>query len=197
METTSTRTLQQQALAASLPGAKTEIVLSLFARGESFDAEGFAQFFTDASAYQFGNFAVETNHDGIARSSQDFFDGIAAVYHEIKTMWEVGETVFVEMDVAYWRPDGSQVTLPCCDLFRFEGDMIAELRIFMDAGPVFDASLGVGENASVYTMGDGATDAPPGIMRRFYAEHAEGRRRVEAGLPPRWSTDGPRWTIGG
>ena len=187
--------LHTQTLGAALPGARTETALSLFSRGEAFDADGFASFFADAPVYQFGNAPVQTDRAGIARSSQAFFDGIQAVYHGIKAVWEVGDVAVVEMDVAYWRPDGSRVTLPCADVFRFDGPRIAELRIFMDAAPVFDPSLDVAADASVYTVADGAAARSPGLMRRFYAEHPEGRRRVADGFPPRWSVAGPRWPV--
>ena len=58
-------------------------------------------------------------------------------------MWEVDECVFVEMDVSYWRKDGTMITLPCFDIFRSEGDKFSELRIFMDCNPVFDPKIKV------------------------------------------------------
>jgi hypothetical protein len=45
--------------------------------------------------------------------------------------------VFLEMEVTYYRLDGIKVTLPVMDLFQFKGDLIQEVKIYMDINPVF------------------------------------------------------------
>lgn len=181
------------------PGEPTQTVLSLFSRGESFDSEGFTKFFTDTPVYQFGDFEVALDKAAIKASADAFFSQINAVYHEIKMMWEHGDTVFVEMDVQYWRKtDNSYVSLPCCDIFRLEPgtNLFSELRIFMDVNPVFQPDLPVPANASILTVSEGKTIVPPGTMKKFFAENPEGKRRVSEGYAPKWSIDGPKWSIG-
>lgn len=182
-------------MSEQFPGILANRVLTLFTHGEAFDAKGFADLFVDAPIYQFGNFPVELTRAGIEKSAANFFSQISAVYHEIKMLWEIGDAVFVEMDVSYWRKDGSLITLPCADIFRFDGDRFAELRIFMDVNPVFDAAVDVAENASVFTMSGDEKSVPPGTMRQFTAEDAATRQSVESGLIPKWLLDGPRWKI--
>ena len=169
-------TEQQPSAAEKFPGETSDIVKQLFSRGESFDGEGFASFFTDNPVYQFGNFEVCFDRDAILKSSDNFDSQISAVYHEIKMMWESGEVVFVEMDVTYWRNDGSVVTLPCFDIFRFEGNKIAELRIFMDVNPVFDPTIAVPNTASVMTLSKGKRLTPPKVMKQFYSENEAGKK---------------------
>ncbi len=178
-----------------LPGTNTDLVKRLFSRGEAFDSEGFITFFTDTPLYQFGNFDCCLDKATIKKSADAFFSQIDAVYHEIKMMWEVGDTVFVEMDVLYWRKDGSMVSLPCFDIFRVEGDKFSELRIFMDVNPVFNPSIPVPESASILTIAKGEHLTPPGTMRKHFAEHPEGKERVEKGFVPKWSIAGPKWPI--
>ncbi|ARV57293.1 hypothetical protein BZZ01_00445 [Nostocales cyanobacterium HT-58-2] len=113
-------------LSERMPGKATDLVLQLFSRGESFDPDGFITFFTDTPVYQFGNFEVCFDKAAIKKSAENFLSRISAVYHEIKMMWESGNTVFVEMDITYWRKDGSIICLPCCDIFRLEGDKFSE-----------------------------------------------------------------------
>eukprot|EP00899_Mesostigma_viride_P027846 jgi/Mesvir1/8246/Mv12522-RA.2 len=179
------------------PGWRTDMVRRLFSRGEAHDSAGFITFFVDKPLYQFGNFEVALTHDGIFGGAENFFSNINAVYHDIKQMWEVDGNVFVEMDVAYWRPDGSLVTLPCFDIFRFEGYKISELRIFMDCNPVFDASIPVPANSSVFTGARGVKLPQPGTMLTHFATHPEAQRRVASGKAPRWSVadGGPKWPI--
>ena len=180
-------TMEQQSKIEKLPGEASDIVKQLFSRGESFDGEGFASFFTDNPVYQFGNFEVCFDKDEILKSSDNFDSQISAVYHEIKMMWESGDVVFVEMDVTYWRNDGSIVTLPCFDIFRFEGSKIAELRIFMDVNPVFDPTIAVPNTASVMTLNVGKRLTPSKVMKKFYSENEAGKKRVTEGFVPKWS----------
>ena len=176
-------------------GVMSDTVVRLFGRGEAFDSEGFIGFFTDKPMYQFGNGEPCLNKAAIKASVDNFFGSVAALYHDIRNLWEVGDVVFVEMDVTYWRKDGTSITLPCCDIFRFSGDQVAELRIFMDANPVFDKSMVVSASASVMTVSEGKRVTPPGTMRKYFAEHPEGIARATHGFPPKWSIAGPKWPI--
>jgi alkylhydroperoxidase/carboxymuconolactone decarboxylase family protein YurZ/limonene-1,2-epoxide hydrolase/catechol 2,3-dioxygenase-like lactoylglutathione lyase family enzyme len=179
------------------PGKNTDLVKRLFSRGEAFDSEGFITFFTDKPVYQFGNFDVCLDKQSIKKSADNFFSQIDAVYHEIKMMWEIGNAVFVEMDVLYWRKDGSMISLPCCDIFRVEGDKFSELRIFMDVNPVFNPHIPVPKSASILTGSEGKVIIPPGTMRKHFAEHPEAQERIKQGYVPKWSLTGARWSIGG
>jgi predicted ribosomally synthesized peptide with nif11-like leader len=179
-----------------ISGTNVDLVKRLFSRGEAFDSAGFITFFTDKPTYQFGNFEICLDKESIQKSADNFFSQISAVYHEIKVIWEQGDLVFVEMDVLYWRKDGSLVSLPCTDIFRVEGDKFSELRIFMDVNPVFDPTLPVPESASVLTASEGKRLLPRGTMRKHFAEHPEGKERVKNGFAPKWSIAGPKWVIG-
>jgi limonene-1,2-epoxide hydrolase len=110
-------------------------------------------------------------------------------------MWEVGNVVFAEMDVIYRRKYGSVISLPCCNVFRLEGDKFSELRIFMDVNPLFDPTIVVPDTASVFTVSQGKKLTPPHIIQSFLAEHAEGKKRVETGFAPKWSINGHNSSI--
>ena len=87
------------------------------------------------------------------------------------------------------------IALPCCDIFRIEGDKFSEFRIFMDVNPVFNPSIPVPRSASVLTASEGNTILPPGTMKRHFAEHPEGQQRVADGYGPKWAIAGPKWAI--
>jgi ketosteroid isomerase-like protein len=178
-----------------IPGVMADTCVRLFGRGEAFDSEGFISFFTDKPMYQFGNGEPCLNKAAIKASVDSFFAAVDALYHDIRNIWEIGDTAFVEMDVIYWRKDGTSIKLPCADIFRFEGDKVLELRIFMDANPIFDRSMTVGDKASVMTISGGKQVTPPGIMKRYFAEHAEGIDRVANGFAPKWAIAGPKWPV--
>jgi ketosteroid isomerase-like protein len=167
----------------------------LFGRGEAFDSEGFITFFSDTPMYQFGNGEPCLTKAAIKASIDGFFGAVDALYHDVRNLWEVGDVVFVEMDVIYWRKDGTSIRLPCADILRFEGDKIKELRIFMDANPIFARDMQVGEKASVMTLSEGKQVTPAGAMRRYFYQHPEGIQRVKDGFVPKWSIAGPKWAI--
>jgi hypothetical protein len=178
-----------------LPGATSDMVKSLFSTGEAFDSEGFISFFTDTPVYQFGNFEPCLTKADIKKSTDAFFSQVSALYHDIKMLWEVGDVVFVEMDVIYWCKDGSVVSLPCFDIFRVEGDKFSELRIFMDANPVGDSTIPVPATSSVLTGSQGKRLTSPNIMKKHFAEHPDAKKRIETGFAPKWSIAGPKWSI--
>ncbi|BAT56906.1 ethyl tert-butyl ether degradation EthD (plasmid) [Nostoc sp. NIES-3756] len=187
-----------QPIPDQFPGTISELALRLFARGESFDSHGFSELFTETPVYQFGNYAPCLTKAEIQQSTAAFFSQIAALYHDIKMLWEVGNTLFLEMDVIYWRKDGSVVSLPCFDVFRVEGGKFSELRIFMDANPVGDATIPVSSTSSVFTGSQGnrlATSSD--LMKKFFAEHPEAKTRIANGFTPKWAIAGPRWPING
>jgi hypothetical protein len=41
------------------------------------------------------------------------------------------------MLVRYQRHDGSAITLPCVNVFRFAGERISDYRVHMDIAPVY------------------------------------------------------------
>ena len=166
-----------------IPGVMADTCVRLFGRGEAFDSEGFVSFFTDTPMYQFGNGEPCFTKAAIRDSVAGFFASVDALYHDVRNVWELGDVVFVEMDVIYWRKDGTSVVLPCSDILRFDGPKIQELRIFEDANPLFDAGLPVGPRASVFTQSEGRRAMAPGVMRRYFTEHAEGIHRADQRLP--------------
>lgn len=180
------------------PGTISEIAVRLFARGEAFDSHGFSEFFIDQPVYQFGNYAPCLTKAEIQQSTAAFFSQIAALYHDIKMLWEVGNTLFLEMDVIYWRKDGSVVSLPCFDVFRVEGDKFAELRIFMDANPVGNATIPIADTSSVFTGSRGQRlTTSSDLMKKYFAEHPEAKTRIANGFAPKWAIAGPKWPIEG
>jgi ketosteroid isomerase-like protein len=177
------------------PGVLADTCVRLFGRGEAFDSEGFIGFFDDKPMYQFGNGEPCLTKAAIKASIDGFFSAVDALYHDVRNLWEVGDVVFVEMDVIYWRKDGTSIKLPCADILRFEGDKIKELRIFMDANPIFAPTMQVGEKASVFTISEGKQVSSSDVMRKYFSDHKEGVERVAAGLVPKWSIAGPKWPI--
>lgn len=124
-------------------GEKIDLIKQMFLTGEGMNVENFVKFYTDDAVYQFSNFPVVYGPEGIRKSSGSFEDKgsflgqVEGVCHHLKTIWELGDTLIVEMEVTYVRLDGKSFTLPACDVIDFEGDLVKSMKIFMDISPMF------------------------------------------------------------
>lgn len=116
-------------------GTGTDLVKRLFASGKSLD--DYASFFAEDALYRFANYPPVRGRDAIREAAARFRQRVQRVSHDMKEMWEVGDLVICEMEMTYTRLDGGTVTLPCCDIFRIKGDHIQEMRVYIDATPVF------------------------------------------------------------
>ncbi|MCW5316085.1 hypothetical protein GTQ43_20380 [Nostoc sp. KVJ3] len=122
---------------------KTQILKDLFEALESGtvtpiqSSEKYVNFLTESAKFRFGNFDALVGHKAIKDSLVNFCQQVKSIYHDIKREWEIGDVVFLDMEVTYYRLDGVSVTLPVMDFFQFKGDLIEELQIFMDINPVF------------------------------------------------------------
>jgi len=52
-------------------------------------------------------------------------------------VWSDGDAVIAELKVHYGRLDGSELTLPCCNVFRMRDGAVADHRVYMDITPVY------------------------------------------------------------
>jgi SnoaL-like domain len=119
------------------PGVRAAIVTKILAASDEMNIEKSLQLCTDDVAYKFGNFPVVFGKQGIKESSASFLQNFKSIKHDIKSMLEIGETIVVELEVSYVRHDQKMFTLPCCNVFLMQGDLVKEMRIYMDISPVF------------------------------------------------------------
>ncbi len=104
---------------------------------ETRSVDEFASYFTDDAFYQVGNSEPLLGRDRIRESAIRFRQAIKSIVHDIKQIWELGNTVFVEIEITYTRNDDKVVTIPCLDVVELEGDKFKSIRIYMDISPVF------------------------------------------------------------
>ncbi|MBH8563059.1 nuclear transport factor 2 family protein [Nostoc sp. CENA67] len=122
---------------------KTQIIKNLFEVLESGpntpiqSSERYVTFLTESAQFRFGNFDTLVGHNAIKDSLVNFCQQVKSIYHDIKREWEFGDVVFLDMEVTYYRLDGTAVTLPVMDFFQFKGNLIQELGIYMDISPLF------------------------------------------------------------
>jgi len=115
----------------------TELAQAVFAKVDAMDTAGFAALLTENASFVFGNFPTAEGRAGATEAVDNFFAGIDGISHDIQEVWEDGDSVIVRLAVTYHRKDGQSVTLPCANIWKREGNLISDYRIYMDVNPVF------------------------------------------------------------
>jgi ketosteroid isomerase-like protein len=118
----------------------SETVRRLLKIFETFNVPEAMTLFAEDATYQFGNYPAAVGIDQIKQAAaSSHMDFIKSATFDVKRLVEPGAGVVAcEMDIKYLTTDGRTITLPCADLFRFnEQGLVKEMKIFMDAGPLF------------------------------------------------------------
>ena len=87
----------------------------MFAAIDRKDSTVFVGYLTDDAVFRFGSAPAVRGRDAIREAVDGFFEG----------------------EVTYTRLDGTSVTLPFADVFEYEGDQIAEYKIYIDIAPLY------------------------------------------------------------
>ena len=109
----------------------------LFASIDGMDAESFVSFLTADGTFRFGSAPPVSGRASVQAAVDGFFSSIAALRHELQRVITQGDTIVCEGEVTYTRIDGSEITLPFCDVFEVSGGLISAYLIYMDIGPLF------------------------------------------------------------
>ncbi|MDA0179324.1 nuclear transport factor 2 family protein [Solirubrobacter phytolaccae] len=104
------------------------------------EPEAFTRHLSDDVRFTFGNSETVVGRDNVRDVWAGFCDGIAGVSHAVIEQFEAGPATIVESTVTYTRKDTSTVSLPVVTIYRGEGDLIDDYRIFMDVAPLFTAA---------------------------------------------------------
>jgi ketosteroid isomerase-like protein len=115
-----------------------QLVRQVIEAVDALDADRLAPFIADDVHFRFGSAPALTGKADCVAAGRDFAASIAAVRHEITHVWEPEPgTAIAVLEVHYRRHDGGQLTLPCCNIFRFRDELVAEYHIYMDINPVY------------------------------------------------------------
>jgi ketosteroid isomerase-like protein len=121
-------------------------VQAIFAAFNSKDIGALAALMTDDVRLQIGNAPVVEGKAGFVEALQIFFGSVAGFRHTVTNVWSDVDAVIAELAVHYTRLDGTELTLPCCNVFRLRDGAVADYRLYMDITSVYaqdSASSGV------------------------------------------------------
>jgi ketosteroid isomerase-like protein len=122
-----------------------DAVRTLFAAVDAGDLNVALQTMTDDVRFSFGSTPATRGAAGFAASAAVLADMVKSMSHDLSTIWTTqgaDPAVICEMTVTYHRHDGTMVSLPCVNVFRFRDALIADYRIYMDISPVLATSAG-------------------------------------------------------
>ena len=109
----------------------------LFAAIDRQDAAAFVGYLTDDAVFRFGSAPAVRGRDAIRATVDGFFDTIAGCSHAVNNTISGGSTLVCEGEVTYTRHNGTEITLPFTDIFEYDGDQIAQYKIYMDVNPLY------------------------------------------------------------
>lgn len=109
----------------------------MFAAIDAKDTAAFVGYLTDDAVFRFGSAPAVKGREAITAAVDGFFGTIAASSHDIKKTLGEGSTLVCEGEVTYTRLDGARVTLPFTDVFEYDGDLIAQYKIYIDVAPLY------------------------------------------------------------
>jgi ketosteroid isomerase-like protein len=121
-----------QATSSPEPG----FVRPLFEALDRQDARAAVTFLTPDARLRFANAGPVVGREAIGRSLDDFFGTVRGVRHELLGVWALDDVVVCELEVTYSMLDGRTISLPCVDIFRTRGGLIADYRVFIDVSPL-------------------------------------------------------------
>ncbi len=117
--------------------ARQQSLEALFAAIDAQDARGFADFLTEDARFRFGSSPPVNGRDDIIEAVSAFFASLAGVNHVITAVATRGDMLFCEGETTYTRHDGKAVVVPFADVFEYDGDRIADYRIYADLTPLY------------------------------------------------------------
>jgi limonene-1,2-epoxide hydrolase len=112
---------------------------NLFAAIDAKDTERFLGFLTDEASFRFGSAPAVQGKEAIHSAVGGFFSSIADLRHDLARSVAEDEVVICEGEVTYTRHNSTRITLPFVNVLEFNGELIADYKIYMDVGPLYDS----------------------------------------------------------
>jgi ketosteroid isomerase-like protein len=112
-------------------------VQAIFAAFDSKDIAALAALMTDDVRVQIGNADVVTGKAEFVEALHVFVGSVSSFRHTVTIVWSDVDAVIAELRVHYTRLDGTELTLPCCNVFRLRDGAVGDYRVYMDITPVY------------------------------------------------------------
>ena len=105
---------------------------NLFQAIDNKDTETFAGYLSANAKFRFGNAPEVHGRDNIVAVVNAFFNSVSSLSHTLTETWRPPGAVICHGMVTYTRLDNSSLTVPFCNVFKFEDGLIDEYLIYAD-----------------------------------------------------------------
>lgn len=109
---------------------------NLFATIDRKDADGFVELLTADARFRFGSAEAVCGREAVRAAVAGFFSTVEGLSHSVTQVWEEAGVVLTEGDVTYTLGEGRELTLPFLNVFRMDGELVADYRIYIDPSPL-------------------------------------------------------------
>jgi ketosteroid isomerase-like protein len=113
-----------------------ERISQLFQTVDAKDADAFASFLSENAVFRYGSQPAVQGKEAIRGYVSAFFGSLEALRHQVIDTWEREDSMVCQGVVTYTRGDGSDVSVPFTNIFRFEGDLIRDYLVYIDPSPL-------------------------------------------------------------
>ncbi|MGV0603470.1 nuclear transport factor 2 family protein [Mycolicibacterium sp. XJ1904] len=117
--------------------SRESVVRAAFADIDAMKVDSFVARMSEDVVFQFGNAETVVGRSAVRTYVAQFFSTIDGLGHDIKNIWDVGNTTIVQMDVEYLRIDGRAVSAPAANILTYDGDLACEWRVYVDLTPLY------------------------------------------------------------
>jgi ketosteroid isomerase-like protein len=118
----------------SIPSTTAQAIFAAF---DAKDVAALAELMTDDVRLHVGNAAIVNGKAAFVEALSAFFVSVAGFRHTVTNVWSDLDAVSAELRVHYTRLDGTELMLPCCNVFRLHDGAVAEYRVYMNITPVY------------------------------------------------------------
>lgn len=115
------------------------IVRNLLAAVDAGDLTSAATLLADDVRFRLGGAEPGIGPAAIAAAFGAMTQTVASLSHDILAVWAVDApepAIICELTAHFQHHDGSRLALPCINVYRLRGGLIADYRIFMDFTPL-------------------------------------------------------------
>ena len=114
-----------------------KIIREFFRAADQRDPAAFVQRLTEDVIWRFGNLPATRGRAAVRDSLTLFFQHVREMSHHIVGIWSEGGVTTAETHVKYHDQFGRRFEFPSCNIFFLHGDLICEVRIFVDNHELF------------------------------------------------------------
>ncbi|UCV17838.1 nuclear transport factor 2 family protein [Ferribacterium limneticum] len=109
----------------------------MFASIDGMRVEEILRYFADDIEFQLGNNESICGKDAVRQGLTKFFSSIKGMRHSFSGIWSQDNVVICQSVAEYARMDEKVVALPCVSIFKYNGSLIIDYRVYIDISPVF------------------------------------------------------------